>query len=67
MSVYTCQGTLVGSQDTAVGIATGYGLDDRGVGASRIFSTLSRPVLGSTQPHPLGRRGSFPGGKAARA
>jgi hypothetical protein len=38
-----------------VGIATGYGLDDWGVGVrvpggSRIFSTSSRPVLGSTQP-----------------
>jgi hypothetical protein len=38
-----------------VGIATGYGLDDRGVGVrvpvgSRIFSTSSRPALGSTQP-----------------
>jgi hypothetical protein len=34
-------------------IATGYGLDGRGVGVrvsvgSRIFSTSSRPVLGST-------------------
>jgi hypothetical protein len=38
-----------------VGIATGYGLDDRGVGSrvpvgSRMFSTSSRPALGSTQP-----------------
>jgi hypothetical protein len=38
-----------------VGIATGYGLGDRGVGVrvpvgSRIFSTSSRPALGSTQP-----------------
>jgi hypothetical protein len=42
-------------QDSVVGIATGYGLGDRGVGVgvpvgSRIFSTLSRPALGSTQP-----------------
>jgi hypothetical protein len=45
------------SRDSAVDIATGYGLDDRGV---RIpspikvtefsFSTSSRPALGSTQP-----------------
>jgi hypothetical protein len=40
-----------GSQDSAVGIASGYGLGDQGVGVrvpvgSRIFSTLSRPVLG---------------------
>jgi hypothetical protein len=38
-----------------VGIATGYGLDDRGVGVrvpvgSRIFSKSSRPALGSMQP-----------------
>jgi hypothetical protein len=37
-----------------VGVATGFGLDDRGVGVrvpvgSRMFSK-SRPVLGSTQP-----------------
>jgi hypothetical protein len=40
---------------SVVGIVTGYGLDDRGVGVrvpvgSRIFSTSSRPTLGSTQP-----------------
>jgi hypothetical protein len=43
------------SWDSSVGIATGYELDDRGVGfripvAARIFSTSSRPVLGPTQP-----------------
>jgi hypothetical protein len=43
------------SRDSSVGIATCYGLGDRGVGVrvpigSRIFSTLSRPVLGPTQP-----------------
>jgi hypothetical protein len=43
------------SRDSVVGIATGYWLDDRGVGVrvpvgSRIFSTSSRPALGSTQP-----------------
>jgi hypothetical protein len=43
------------SRDSAVGIATGYGLADRGVGfrvsvGSRIFSTSSRPVFGPTQP-----------------
>jgi hypothetical protein len=43
-------------RDSAIGMATGYGLDDRRVGVpvpvgSRIFllSTSSRPVLGSTQ------------------
>jgi hypothetical protein len=47
------------SSRSAVGIATEYGLDDRGVGvripeSSRIknflFSTSSRPALGSTHP-----------------
>jgi hypothetical protein len=43
------------SRDSAVGIANGYGLDDRGVRVrvpvgSRIFSISSRPALGSTQP-----------------
>jgi hypothetical protein len=45
------------SRDSSVGIATGYGLDDRGVGArvpigSRIFSSprRKRPVLGPNQP-----------------
>jgi hypothetical protein len=42
------------SRDSAVGIATGYGLDDWGVGVrrpvgSRICSTSSRSSLGSTQ------------------
>jgi hypothetical protein len=40
---------------STVGIATGYGLDDQGVGVqvpigSRIFSTTSRQALGPTQP-----------------
>jgi hypothetical protein len=44
------------SRDSIVGIATGYGLDNWGVGVrvpvrSRIFSTSSRPALGSTHPH----------------
>jgi hypothetical protein len=43
------------SRDSEVCIATGYGLDDRGIGdrapvGSRIFSTVSRPALGRTQP-----------------
>jgi hypothetical protein len=47
----------VSSRDSSVGIATGYGLDDRraGVpvpGGSKYFhfSISSRPALGSTQP-----------------
>jgi hypothetical protein len=45
------------NRHSVVGIATGYGLDDRGVGVQvpvgpRIFlsSTSSRPALGSTEP-----------------
>jgi hypothetical protein len=43
------------SRDSVVGIATANGLDGRGFGVqvplgSRIFSTSSRPPLGSTQP-----------------
>jgi hypothetical protein len=46
---------LPGNRDSSVSIATGYGLDDKGVGVrvlvgSRIFSMSSRPALGPTQP-----------------
>jgi hypothetical protein len=34
---------------SAVGIATGYGLDDRGVGVRVNLSISFRPALGSTQ------------------
>jgi hypothetical protein len=46
-----------GSRDSSVGIATGYGLDDRGVGVpspgrvKNFLFTSSRPALGPTQPH----------------
>jgi hypothetical protein len=55
----------------AVGIATGYGLDDQGVGVqvlvgSRIFSTSSRPDLGSTQPPIQWVLGAFPQGWSGR-
>jgi hypothetical protein len=51
------------TRDSVAGIATGYGIDDRGVGVrapvgSRIFSTSSRPALGPNHPH----RGLFPQG-----
>jgi hypothetical protein len=65
---------LIQSRDSAVGIATGYGLDDRGVGVrvpvgSRIFSSPSRPdwLWGPLNLLSNGYRGSFPGGKAAGA
>jgi hypothetical protein len=63
------------NRDSSVGIATGYGLDDRGsrvrfpAGAGN-FSLHQRVQNGSgTHPasYPMGTGGSFPGGKAARA
>jgi hypothetical protein len=57
-----------------VGIALGYGLDDRGsrvrfpVGAGN-FSLHHRVQYGSgahPASYPIGTRGSFPGGKVAR-
>jgi hypothetical protein len=63
------------SRDSSVGIALGYGLDDRGsmvrfpAGAGN-FSLHHRVQNGSrAQPasYPMGTGGSFPGGKAARA
>jgi hypothetical protein len=64
----------VGSRESIVGIATGYGLDDRGVGVrvpvgSRIISSPRRPDRLWGPPNLLSNwyRGSFPGGKAAGA
>jgi hypothetical protein len=67
--------TDVWSRDSSVGIALGYGLDDRG---SKVrfpawagnFS-LHHRVQNGSGTHPasylMGTRGSFPGGKAAGA
>jgi hypothetical protein len=63
------------SRGSVVGIATGYGLDDRRVGVrvpvgSIIFSSPCRPDwLWGPQPisYPMGNGGSFPGSKAAGA
>jgi hypothetical protein len=63
------------SRDSSVGIALGYGLDDR---SSRVrfsveagnFSLHHRVQNGSgvhPDSYPMGTRGSFPGGKAAGA
>jgi hypothetical protein len=63
-------------RDSSVGIALGYGLDDRGsrvrfpAGAGN-FSLHHRVQNGSgahpASSSPMGTRGSFPGGKAAGA
>ena len=57
------------SRDSAVGIATRYGLDGPGIESrwGRDFPHLSRPVLGPTQPSIQWVPGLLPGGKAARA
>jgi hypothetical protein len=62
------------SRDSVVGVATGYGLDDRGVGVrlpvgSRIFSSPCRPdrLWGSPNLLSNGYRRLIPGGKAAKA
>jgi hypothetical protein len=62
------------SRDSAVGIATGYGLNDRGFGVrvpigSRVFSSPRRPdrLWGSPNLLSNGYLGRFPRGKAARA
>jgi hypothetical protein len=54
------------SKDSAVGIVTGYGLDDRVLVMSRIFSTQHPDRLwGSPSLLSNGYGGPFPGGKAA--
>jgi hypothetical protein len=63
------------SRDSSVGIALGYGLDDRGskvrfpVGAGN--TSLDHRVQNGSGAHPasysMGTRGSFAGGKAAGA
>jgi hypothetical protein len=64
--------TLLSSRDSAVGIATGYGLDDRDVRVrvpveSRIFSSPRRPDRLWGPPNLLsnGYQRLFPGGKSA--
>jgi hypothetical protein len=62
------------SRDSSVGIATGYGLDDRGVGVrvpvgSRMFFSSRRPDRFWSPPNLLsnGYRGLFSEGKTAGA
>jgi hypothetical protein len=65
---------LVGSRDSAVGIKTGYGLDDRGVGFEFRWGqefSLHHVVQTGNGAHPasypMATGGSFPGGKVAGA
>jgi hypothetical protein len=60
------------SRDSAVGIATSYWLDDRGVGVrapvgSKIFTSPGVQTGSGFHPnsYPEGKGGSFSGGKAA--
>jgi hypothetical protein len=61
------------NNEYAVGIATAYGLDDRGVGVRvpvgvKNFSLVYIVQTGSgahPTSYPMGTGGSFPGGKAA--
>jgi hypothetical protein len=62
------------SRDSVVGIATGYGLDDRGFGVQvplgvRIVTSPLVQTGSGVHPtsYPMGTGGSFPGGKAAGA
>jgi hypothetical protein len=65
---------MSGGRDNTVGIATGYGLNDRAVGVrvpvGTRFSPLHNVQIGSgahSASYPIGTGGSFPGGKAAGA
>jgi hypothetical protein len=70
LSLISTTNPAIRSRDRAVGIATGYGLDDRGVGVrhpvdSRIFSSPRRPDLLWGPPNLLSNE--YPGGKSAGA
>jgi hypothetical protein len=58
-------------RDSSVGIATGYGLDDRMIGVQFPVGTgnfsLRHRVQTGSGAHPKGTGGFFPGGKAARS
>jgi hypothetical protein len=66
ISVFTYK--ITGSRDRVVGILTGYGLDDRGVGVrvcgvkNFLFSMSSRPTRETSQLPIKGVRGVFPRG-----
>jgi hypothetical protein len=71
---YLLKSSLFESRDSAVGIATGYGLDYQGVGVrvpvGQEFLLLHVVQTGSRvhpTSYPMGTNGPFPGGKAAGA
>jgi hypothetical protein len=59
------------SRDSVVGIATGYGLDEKGFGVRAPVGTLLHVVQTGSGVHPAFLSseygGSFPGGKATEA
>jgi hypothetical protein len=55
------------SRDSVVGIATTYGLDDRGVGVRVPVGIVQTGSEVHPTSYPIGTEGSFPGGKAAEA
>jgi hypothetical protein len=63
------------SRGSSVGIALGYGLDDRvsrvpfpvGAGNSSLHHRVQNGSGAHPASYPMGTRGSFPGGKAAGA
>jgi hypothetical protein len=72
--LYTYHYENLKSRDSAVGVATGYGLSDKGVGVrvpvGQEFSLLHVVQTGSGDypaSSPMGTGGSFPGGKAGGA
>jgi hypothetical protein len=75
VNIFKCSYVKFRSRDSSVGIALGYGLDDRGsrvrfsVGAGN--SSLHYRVQNGSGTHPascpMGTMDSFPGGKAAGA
>jgi hypothetical protein len=62
---WLCSWIFTTSRHSAVGIATGYGLDDRGVGV-RVHVVQTGSGVHPTS-YPMCTGGSFPGGKAAEA
>jgi hypothetical protein len=66
---------FIKSRDSSVGIALGYGLDDRGsrvrlpagAGNFSLHHCVQNSSRAQPASFPMGTRGSFPGGKAAGA